>query len=98
MPLFKITDIVDGNVIRVTGWQYGEYTGKKVKIAGYQITDLEHNSFSKAKLEILLKDQQVELKNVIKVEKGESDGEDMIICSVFLNDVNIAEYFPALAT
>jgi hypothetical protein len=98
MALFNVTDIIDGNIIAVAGWQWNGYEGKKVKIAGYNIKGSETNSFAKSKLQILLKDKQVELKNVVGAEKGIAEKDDIITCSVFLNDIDISQYFPELTT
>jgi hypothetical protein len=98
MALFTVIDIIDGNTIKVTGWEWGKYAGTKVKIHGYNIKGNDHNSFAKSKLQILLKDKQVELKNVVSAEKGAGEKDDIITCSVFLNDIDISQYFPELTT
>ena len=95
MALFKITDIIDGNTIQVEGWKWGDFRGKRVRIQGYNITGQDKQSFAKMKLETLLNGEQIELKNVVTADKGES-GDDLLYCSVFLNDIDISQYFPEL--
>ena len=96
MALFKVTNIIDGTTIEVVGWAWGDYAGRLVKVEGYTIKDPQHEAFAKGKLNILLNDKMVELKNVIRAEKRQGDNNDIIHCSVFLNDIDIAQYFPEL--
>lgn len=98
MALFKVTNIIDGNTITVDGWKWNNYTGKSVKIVGYNVNGENQNTFAKSKLEILLKEKSIELKNVQKAEFSIPPGNDTIYCEVFLNDINIAQYFPELTT
>lgn len=97
MALFQVIDIVDGNTIKVSGWKWGNFEGQIVKIAGFTVKGAEYNAFAKGKLTTLLKDKQVDLKNVITAEKGTSDKNDVITCSVYLNDLNISQYFPEIS-
>lgn len=99
MALFSVTNIINGNTIAVSGWTWkGEYSGTKVIISGYDIKNGDYDPIAKNKLEILLRDKQVELKNVIKAEKSNTSGDDTIYCSVYLNDIDISQYFPELKT
>lgn len=97
MALFKVLNIIDGNTIETDGWKWGEdYAGKNVRIAGYKISDQQHNDFAKRKLIVLLEGKSVELRNPSDPSKGTGTGSDLVTASVYLNDVDIAQYFPEL--
>jgi hypothetical protein len=95
MPLFKVTNIIDGNTIEVAGWQWGDYAGKLIKVADYKISP-KYNDFAKSKLMTLILGKEVELKNPTDVTKGTEPNSDVLHCSIFLNEVNISLYFPEL--
>jgi hypothetical protein len=98
MALFTVTDIIDGNTIRVSGWSWNNLEGERVRIAGFNPQGADYIAFAKNKLQTLLKDKKVELKNVISSEKGTKEKDDLITCSVYLNDIDISQYFPELKT
>ena len=101
--MFKIIEIIDGKTIKVSpSWTYLGECGDYVTINKFEITenaDLGKNTVQDYEelcvryLHILLDDKQVELVNPIDIQ---SEGVDnyRIVCSVYLNDVNIARYFP----
>jgi hypothetical protein len=86
--LFKVENVVDGNTIIVSPrWQWHNETGNNVIINNFsKITD----NFLLARLRSLLGNREVELKNPIKVEGG------AVYCYIFLDGVNIKNYFPEL--
>jgi|GEM_PF-2895880 len=96
MALFKVVDIISADTIRVSGWQWSGHKGNLVKIVGLRnySSNSDYDTFAKNQLHVLLKDKQVELKGVISVNGPVS--EETINCSVFLNDIDIAKYFPEL--
>lgn len=97
MPtLFKVIRIIDGDTIETNGWKLGEeYFGRKVKISGFEFANKKLKDFAKSKLEILLKNESIELRNPVNPQKfGEKD--DLITASVYLNDIDILQYFPEL--
>ena len=100
MAVFRVTEIIDGNTIRVAGWVWsaGSYQGTKVKIAGYTTSpaSTEYGMLLKNRLTNLLLGKDVELKNVTKADKGIVQKDDILYCSVYLNDVDISKYFPEL--
>jgi len=98
MAIFRVTDIIDGNTIKVAGWKWSTYLGSKVKILGYEPSppNTEYGMLLKNRLTTLLLGKDVELKNVVKAEKGNGDNDDLIYCYVYLNDVDISKYFPEL--
>lgn len=99
MALFKVLNIVDGNTIETDGWKWGEdYAGTRVKIAGYKVSGTEHVALAKRRLQILLEGKSVELRNPTDAVKGPTNNSDVVTAAVYLNDVDIAQYFPELKT
>lgn len=89
---FKVTNIKDAETIEVTPkWAWREKVGNEVKIKGFSFQS-SSASFVIHKLSTLLKDKEVELKNPDFLDEKNS----VIKCSVFLNEVDIAKYFPEL--
>jgi hypothetical protein len=92
MALFQVTDVINGNTIKVPGWKYGEDRGSLVKIFGYMVPfDPALTEYLKVKLTTLLKDKSVELRRVVAIEK--INDENVLHCSVYLNEIDIATYF-----
>lgn len=89
MALFKVTDIINGNTIEVEGWVWKEFEGTKVVIQGYEVKE---EKFAQSILKTLILGKEVELKKVVKVDKGDEIKGDIVYCSVFLNEVDIANY------
>lgn len=95
MAVFNVTQIIDGATIEVGGWQWGEnISGTKVKIVG--LTEIATSTSAKSKLEILLKGKNVELTNPQKYEGSEQPY--ILYASVFVDGVDVTEYFPELKT
>jgi hypothetical protein len=87
---FKVTNIIDCATIKVTPkWRWMEEYGSTIKIQGYT-APIEHNDFIVEKLRILLLNKFVTLKNPIGLFGN------VLHCSVFLNDIDVANYFPEL--
>lgn len=99
MTTFKVIDIIDGETIKLASnfkWNspHGRImVGNTVKINGYNLPpkDTFAYNYVKEKLELLLKNKMVVLKNPIlfKGLEGES-----IICDVFIDNINVVSYFP----
>jgi hypothetical protein len=85
---FIVIKVFDGDTLEVNPkWEWNNMNGKFVKITNQlKIND----SFLFTRLVTLLTSKEVELKNPSKVI-GE-----VIYCYVFLDGVNIANYFPEL--
>ena len=98
MALFKVEEVVNGNTIRVSGWEWSGHSGQLVRIQGYSVPDASYQNYVTNKLKHLLEGKSVDLKRVITVEKGFGLKSDTILCSVFLNDIDIATYFRELST
>jgi hypothetical protein len=97
MALFKVNKIIDGRTIQVSGWKVGDsYKGSLVNIQGYEINDPKYEPYVINKLKNLLEGKSVELKNVLTYEKGETEGNDIVFCRVYLDEIDIATYFSEL--
>ena len=102
MALFNLTEVIDSNKIRTSGWKWkddeDEYTGNMVKILGYEITDTElYKEYGKNRLRSLLEGKSFELKNVKNIENDPTSNEFVISCSVILDGIDISTYFRDLA-
>lgn len=91
MALFKVTDIISSNVIKVDGWTWNEVDGSYVQISGFK-SNGELDSFIKSRLEILIKGNEIELRKAKEII--EYNGEKCLICSVYLNEIDLGIYFP----
>ena len=95
MALFNVTEILSGNRIRVTGWNWSTHSGTDVIIAGYNPTQGAqaiaklNEDLAKARLTSLINGKDVELGKVYHV-----NSEGSITCLVFYNGVDVAKYFP----
>lgn len=97
MALFQVVNIIDECTIETDGWKWGEdYAGTKVKIAGFNIDDNSIKIFTKRKLTVLLQGKSVELRNPTNPEKSNDNNSDIVTAEVYLNNVNIRQYFPEL--
>ncbi|PKP22755.1 MAG: hypothetical protein CVU05_02535 [Bacteroidetes bacterium HGW-Bacteroidetes-21] len=99
---FKVTEIINFDTIKVSpmwSWKNPNGTileGDILRIWG-SFTPPHGTSaakYAKEKLEKLLKDQLVDLRNPKIIIKQEEAKVSPIACDVYLNDVNIMLYFP----
>lgn len=93
---FKVTDIISASSIRVLPrWSWEDYAGDIINIKGFaNIISSNTGEFIKKKLETLLLNKEVELKNPSNPVRN--NGNDEITVSVYLNGVDISIYFPEL--
>lgn len=90
---FTVTNIIDSNTIQVApGWKWEKYEGALVKIKGY-VSSPASNPFTISKLKALILNKPVELKNPTMVNTIPAN---TIECSVILNGIDVAQYFPEL--
>jgi endonuclease YncB( thermonuclease family) len=90
---FSVIKIIDGNTIQVSpNWKWKEASGDYVKIEGYSKPSLAYEELAITKLNTLIANQQVELNNPKEVSGN------VITCSVYLNRIDITQYFPELKT
>lgn len=88
---FTVTKIVDRGTVSVSpNWKWENYEGNVVKIAGFSssVSSPGLDSFAIGKLQTLILNKAVQLKNPVQVD------DTSIVCSIFLNDVDILNYFP----
>lgn len=89
---WTVLRIIDGDTIEVSpSWQWGNFTGTRVKILGYNPNKYGvHNHYLiKRHLESLISFKKVVLDRPMQVMGGD------LLCEVYLNGVNIADHFPA---
>jgi len=87
---FTVININDDGIIKIIPkWKWIDIYGDLVKIEGIDI-NFEARAFTIDKLKTILLLQSVELKNPKQVE------DQIIYCSVFLNEIDISIYFPEL--
>lgn len=96
MALFRVTEILSGNKIKVQGWVWAERNGTDVIIAGYNpmqgnphMSSLNED-LAKNRLTSLILGKDIELGRV--VDFNENTG--AINCVAYYNGVDIAKYFP----
>lgn len=88
---FQVINIIDGDTIRVSpNWVLGEHKGDIVRVKGYRTPKETEQGFATKKIRNLLINKLVDLKNAAKLN---SDSE-ALLSSVFLDNVDIATYFP----
>lgn len=95
MAKFTVSDIIDGDTFSVAGgWSWDGETGERVRPTGYNAPELPSAAgyAAKRKLTELILNQQVELGNVATIDRGR------IVCDVFINSRNLADYFPNYRT
>ncbi|MFI5171930.1 MAG: hypothetical protein ACHQFW_06040 [Chitinophagales bacterium] len=96
MAIFFVTEIIDGKTIRVNkNWNWDSKVGNLVKISGYRTPNIEAMKLTKTKLERLIKGKLIKLKNATMVRKTVA-GENAIFAHVFLDEIDISQYFPEL--
>ena len=101
---FKVIEIIDADTIKVDpGWKLttpnstNPSTGNEVRIAGYRSVLRGSSEYSEtvSKLNFLLKNQKVTLRQAALINDAEI-AYNLISARVFLNEVDITEYFPEL--
>lgn len=95
MATFTVSQIIDGDTfIVLNGWQWNDNAGDRVRPTGYDAPELPSLAGYKAKqkLERLILNKEVELGNVATIDRGR------LVCDVFFNGHNLADYFPDYRT
>jgi endonuclease YncB( thermonuclease family) len=88
---FLVTSVTDGDTFEVSpAWKWENESGKIVRPLGYNTPEIGAPGYreAKEKLERLILDKYVDLKNVVKITYGR------LLCDVFYNGKNLADYFP----
>lgn len=89
--LFKVIKIVDGDTFKISpGWKWNNKKGKIIRPTGYDTPERKEPGYQETteKLKQLLLNNEVELKNPIKLSYNR------LLCNVYFNGKNLAEYFP----
>ena len=88
---FKVISVTDGDTFQVSpNWEWKGQTGNIVRPLGYDTPEIGQPGYqaAKDKLTKLIDGKEVELRNAVKITYGR------LLCDVYLNNVNIATYFP----
>jgi endonuclease YncB( thermonuclease family) len=89
--VFKVTEIVDGDTFKIDpGWKWNGKTGNTIRPLGYDTPEKGEPEFNETteKLKQLLLNQEVELKNPIKLSYNR------LLCDVYFNNKKLSNYFP----
>jgi len=88
---FKVVEIIDGDTFKVTpNWEWDNKRDNVVRPTGYNTPEEGQPGYqvAKEKLKRLILGNYVELKNAIKITY------DRLLCDVYYNGRNLADYFP----
>ena len=89
---FNVVEIIDGDTIRVSPkWTWNGREGDTVKILGYTTPVETRQAIAIERLNNLLKNKHVELRNAQNFVSPQSSA---IACRVYLNGVDVSKYFP----
>mgnify|MGYP006284480961 CR=1 FL=1 len=95
MATFTVVSIIDGDTFEVSpGWQWQGQSGTRVRPTGYDAPELhtQGGAAAKNRLAQLIHRQRVDLRAAYRVDRGR------LVCDVFFNGRNLADYFPQFAT
>ena len=88
---FKVVNVIDGDTFEVLPpWKWKDQSGIRVRPAGYDTPEEGQPSYQEAKnrLKALILGKEVELKNFVDIDY------DRLVCDVYFNGKNLANYFP----
>jgi endonuclease YncB( thermonuclease family) len=88
---FIVTEIVDGDTFKVSpNWKWNSHTGDTVRPKGYDTPEIHERGYQEAKdrPSSLLSGEKVGLAGAVKITYGR------ILCDVYVNGKNLADYFP----
>jgi endonuclease YncB( thermonuclease family) len=91
MPLFRVTDVVDGDTFDVTPqWRWNGQGGVRVRPTGYDAPELHEygGQAAKEKLSRLILGEHVELGTAYRIDRGR------LVCDVYYRGKYLADYFP----
>jgi len=87
----NVTSIVDGDTFAVSPrWTWNSLSGDRVRPTGCDTPELGQPGYVEAtqKLRTLLLGKTIELQKAYRVDRGR------LVCDVYLNGRNLADYFP----
>lgn len=88
---FKVIEVIDGDTFDVSpNWSWGDQEDKRVRANGYNAPEEGQPGYqaAKEKLERLILNKEVELRNPINITYGR------LLCDVYYEGKNLADYFP----
>lgn len=91
MENFRVSSVVDGDTFDVDpGWNWSGQQGNRVRPTGYDAPEINTAEGIKAKkkLEGLIWNRSVQLGAGKTVDRGR------LVCDVYFNGKNLADYFP----
>lgn len=92
--MFEVTSVESGDHIIVSPkWVWQGYSGNRVVVFGYTTPafGMANYEFAKKKLSALIAGREIELKDPKFFQKF---GTNTLVCRVYLDGVDIANYFP----
>ncbi|TVR48872.1 MAG: thermonuclease family protein [Puniceicoccaceae bacterium] len=95
MATFTVSHIVDGDTFDVAeGWTWNGQRGERIRPTGYDAPELHEfgGLAAKQKLERLILRQVVEVRAAHAIDRGR------LVCDVYCNGHNLADYFPEFKT
>lgn len=95
MHSFQVTHIIDGDTFDVSpGWTWSGQSGTRVRPTGYDAAEIDSRGgqSAKTKLANLILGRVVGLGNAYKVDRGR------LVCDVYFNGHNLADYFRSRAS
>ena len=91
MTLFTVINVIDGDTFDVNPeWKWNGQTGNRVRPTGYDAPELnEHGGqAAKGKLQRLILGKNVEIRSAHTIDRGR------LVCEVYINGNNLADFFP----
>lgn len=91
----KVIEVIDGDTFKVSPeWKWSDHSGSVVRAIGYDTPEEGQPGYQEAKdkLASLIFDKEVELKNPIRITYSR------LLCDVYCNEKNLADYFPEYKT
>jgi len=88
---FKVVNVIDGDTFEVLPpWKWRDQSGIRIRPTGYNTPEEGQPDYqeSKDKLRKLILKKEVELENFVDIDY------DRLICDVYFDGKNLADYFP----
>ncbi len=86
-----VTAVIDGDTFEVSpGWEWKGEKGNRIRPTGYDTPEKGTPAYDqmKRKLEELILNKDVVIKNVVDIDRGR------LVCEVYIGGKNLADFFP----